>query len=81
MKKCSIIQVRKRVLIWRGGKCVNSGDNIGEFFTFFHRAYSCLDYQRLTECSFIPNRKLFVIFVPFSVRFRNLPLGIVQIWP
>ena len=38
---------------------------IGEFFTFFHRTSTTTDFQRVTECNFIPNRKLFTKFGTF----------------
>lgn len=45
MKKCSYIQEKKGVLIWRGGYCTNYRVYIGKFLAFFHRPVKSLIFK------------------------------------
>ena len=62
-------------------RCVNYEVYIGEFFTFFHRALTAIDFQHVNRCILIRNRYGNYIFGSISPRSRPSSLGNPDFWP
>lgn len=74
MKKCSYIQEKNRVLIWRGGYCTNYRVYIGEFLAFFHLLVKSLIFKGHFDVTLYRIRN----FSTFRVLFGTDLLGKVE---